>query len=63
VNGTAIQGSQLDVEVTDGFQPVAGQKWLVLQAEGGITGKLPTVPKGYDLRLADNNRSLELIRK
>jgi len=61
ITGNAVLDGALDVSLLDGFTPSDGDTWVILTADGGITGAFDTITAGYSTRLIDGGTAVELV--
>jgi len=63
ISGSAVLEGQIQVDLLNAFQPVAGSTFDILEATGGITlnsDLTMDLPQGFDYALVDNGTVLEL---
>jgi len=61
VAGTATLAGALDVSLLGGFTPTDGETWVILTADGGITGSFDSITSGYSASLINGGTALELL--
>jgi len=59
-SGSAALAGALDVSLLGGFVP-SSDAWVILEADGGITGSFSSVTAGYTTRLIMGDTALQLL--
>jgi len=61
ITGTAVLDGALDVSLLGGFTPTDGDTWVILTADGGITGAFDSITPGYSASLINGGTAVELM--
>ncbi len=62
VTGTAKLSGTLRVTLAESYSPSVGQKWTLIESEGGITGQFTQLPPGFKINMLAEGKKLELER-